>query len=67
MQPIKQTITRLVPIDGRSYAPQQFDVVIDLSKIDATVFIKAMRQVRVMGMGGAIQVVKSKKLVGVRP
>lgn len=62
-----KTITRLMLQEDRTYKPVQFDVTIDLSKLDAAVFHKAVRQQRVRGMNGAIQVVRSPKLTGTKP
>lgn len=56
MQPQKHTITRMVMGRDRVYKPQKFEVTINLDRLDELVFVKAVRQVRVQGMGGAIQV-----------
>ncbi|MNW12735.1 hypothetical protein D3C71_2105010 [compost metagenome] len=57
------TVTRLMVQPDRTYKPEMFEVTLDLSKLDPSVFYKAVRQERVRAMHGAVQIVRSKKLV----
>ena len=62
-------ITRLImDPTTRVYRPVEFEVTVDLAKLDAAVFYKAVRQVRgTSGMNGVVRVVKLDKLVGTKP